>query len=98
MRILLRSLVALVGVAMVLGLAAPASGQGSLLSFSAKDCSYGGEIKSITAVDASTVKFTLCNPDPAFPSKAAFSAFDIHEASQLQSTGGGGDALLSNPI
>ena len=34
-------------------------------------CAYGGEIKSIEAVDDMTVKFSLCYPDPAFPAKAA---------------------------
>src|SRR5689334_22801897 len=84
--------------ALVAAMAIPAAGQGTLLKFSAPDCKYGGNIKSIEAVDATTVKFTFCTPDPAFPSKAAFSAFDIHPAAQLTSTGGGGDALLSNPI
>lgn len=101
MRSFLRSLVVLVGIAMILALAAPASGQGTLLKFAAPDCKYGdgtGELKSIEALDAGTVQFTLCSPDPAFLAKAAFSAFDIHEAAQLMSTGGGGDALLSNPI
>ncbi|MHB8626026.1 MAG: ABC transporter substrate-binding protein [Aggregatilineales bacterium] len=98
MRNLVRSLTVLVAGASVLGLVFPAAGQGTLLKFAAKDCKYGGEIKSIEAVNASTVQFTFCYPDPAFPAKAAFSAFDIHEAAQLQKTGGGGDALLSNPI
>ncbi len=98
MRNLVRSLTVLVAGASVLGLVAPAAGQGSLLKFSAKDCSYGGEIKTIEALDPSTVQFTFCFPDPAFPTKAAFSTFDIHESAQLNSTGGGGDALLSNPI
>ena len=43
----------------------------------AADCSYGGEIKSIEAVDQYTVKFTLCNPDPALLSKVAFASFAI---------------------
>ena len=60
-------------------------------------CDYGGEIKSIEAVDDSTVKFTLCAPDVAFPSKAAFSAFAIHSAAQLKATAGT-SALLDNPI
>ena len=55
-------------------------------------------IKAIEAVDPLTVKFTLCYPDAAFLSKVAFSVFSIHQAAQLQDTGGGGDALLSNPI
>ena len=98
MKRMLRVFVVLVAGILVVGLAAPASGQGDLLKFSAPDCKYGGNIKSIEAVDATTVKFTFCTPDPAFPSKAAFSAFDIHQAAQLNSTGGGGDALLSSPI
>src|SRR5260221_9125431 len=98
MKKLLRVFVVFVAGMLVVGLAAPAAGQGSLLKYSGSDCKYGGEIKSIEAVDASTVKFTFCAPDPAFPSKAAFSAFDIHQLAQLQKTGGGGDELLSNPI
>ena len=65
--------------------------------YSAESCDYGGEILSIEAVDELTVKFTLCYPDPAFPSKAAFSAFAIHSADYLEATGGGGD-LVDNPI
>jgi ABC-type transport system substrate-binding protein len=87
----------LVGV-LVLGLVGPVAGQGDLLKYSAPDCKYGGNIKSIEAVDATTVKFTFCTSDPAFPSKAAFSAFDIHSAAYLQKTGGGGTELLNNPI
>lgn len=61
--------------------------------YEAVSCDYGGEIKSIQAVDAYTVKFTLCQPDVAFPSKAAFSAFAIHSADQLKATGGSGELL-----
>jgi peptide/nickel transport system substrate-binding protein len=68
------------------------------ISLSAPDCSYGGEFKSIEAVDAMTVKFTLCFPDPAFLSKIAFSAFAIHSSDQIIATGGGGVELLENPI
>ena len=50
-----------------------------LLSLSAPDCEYGGEFKSIEAVDAKTVKFDLCYPDPAFLSKVAFSVFAIQD-------------------
>jgi ABC-type transport system substrate-binding protein len=81
----------------VLGSAAPISAGSPLLKVEV-DCKYGGEIKAIEAVDPLTVKFTFCYPDPAFPAKAAFSAFGIHPAAQLEKTGGGGDELLSNPI
>ncbi|NWF70127.1 MAG: peptide ABC transporter substrate-binding protein [Chloroflexi bacterium] len=53
--------------------------------------------QSIEAVDALTVRFTLCAPDPAFPSKVAFSAFGIQPSEHIEATGGGGD-LLRNPI
>jgi len=66
--------------------------------YSAADCKYGGTIKSIQAVDDNTVKFTLCLPDPAFPSKVAFSSVEIQSEKHLQETGGGGPALLQHPI
>jgi len=76
--------------------AAPA-GPFEPMSLAADNCDYGGEFKSIEAVDASTAKFTLCYPDPAFPAKVAFSAFSINDADYLQATGGGGD-LIEKPI
>lgn len=75
----------------------PAVAQDELLKIEAPDCDYGGSIKSIEAIDAQTVKFTLCAPDPAFPSKAAFSAFQIYPSEYLESTGGTGD-LVTLPI
>jgi peptide/nickel transport system substrate-binding protein len=67
------------------------------LSLSAPDCSYGGEFLSVEAVDQYTVKFTLCNPDPAFLQKVAFAAFPVYSAEYLQETGGTG-ALLDTPV
>ncbi|MCC6804025.1 MAG: peptide ABC transporter substrate-binding protein [Anaerolineae bacterium] len=67
------------------------------ITYAAESCDYGGEIQSITAVDATTVQFQLCYPDPALPAKVAFSGFAIHSSDQLQATGGGGD-ILTNPI
>lgn len=61
------------------------------------DCEYGGLFKTIEAVDDMTVKFTLCSPDVAFPSKMAFAAFSIHPSEYLESTSGTGD-LLEAPI
>ena len=72
---------------------APSAYEGMMVE--APDCEYGGEIKSIEAVDEFTVKFTLCVPDPAFPSKIAFSSFAIQPAEHLEATGG---APLENPI
>jgi len=68
------------------------------LSYSAPDCDYGGEIKTIEAVDELTVRFELCFPDVAFRAKVAFSAFGIHSSDYLEATGGGGDALVANPV
>ena len=68
------------------------------LSYAAPDCTYGGEFSKIEAVDALTVRFELCYPDVAFRSKVAFSAFGIQSAEYLEATGGGGDALVANPI
>ena len=67
------------------------------LSLSAPDCTYGGEFKSIEAVDQYTVKFTLCASDPAFLQKIAFAVFPVYSAEYIQKTGGGGD-LLDKPI
>ena len=62
----------------------------------APNCDYGGEFKSIEAVDELTVKFTLCYPDPAFLAKVAFSSYAINDADYLESTGGGGE-LVEKP-
>lgn len=67
------------------------------MSQSAPDCEYGGEFKSIEAVDEFTVKVTLCVPDPAFPSKIAFTSFAIQPTEYLESTGATGD-ILEKPI
>ena len=56
--------------------------------YAAVDCEYGGLMKSIEAVDDTTVKFTMCAPDPAFPSKIAFASVGIQSAKHLQATGG----------
>jgi len=63
----------------------------------APNCDYGGNLKSIEALDELTVKFTFCNPDPAVPVKAAFSAFQIYPSEYLEKTGGGGD-LVEKPV
>ncbi|MEB2334982.1 MAG: ABC transporter substrate-binding protein [Anaerolineaceae bacterium] len=65
------------------------------VSVAAPNCDYGGEFKSIEAVDEFTVKVSLCVPDPAFPSKIAFSSFAIQPAEHLEATGG---SPLENPV
>lgn len=66
-------------------------------SFAATDCSYGGLIRSIEAIDELTVKFTLCEADVHFLSKVAHPAFGILPSDYLESTGGG-LALVQTPI
>jgi ABC-type transport system substrate-binding protein len=56
--------------------------------YEAANCDYGGLLKSIEATDDLTVKFTMCGPDPAFPSKVAFSSVGIHSAAHLEASGG----------
>ena len=58
---------------------------------------YTGLFKEIAAIDPMTVQFSMCAPDPAFPSKVAFSAFGIQPSEYLESTGGTGE-LLEKPI
>ena len=59
-----------------------------LLSMVSPSCDYGGEFKAIEAFDAKTVNFTLCYPDPAFPSKVAFSSFNIQDKEYLDANNG----------
>ena len=66
----------------------PESGEAPCGQAAAPDAThdkYGGEFKKITAVDAKTVVFDLCNPDVAFLSKIAFSSFAINDSAWLQS-------------
>jgi ABC-type oligopeptide transport system substrate-binding subunit len=56
---------------------AEAAGPFEPMSHEAPDCDYGGQMKKIEAVDEMTVKFTLCQPDPAFLSKIAFVSNNI---------------------
>lgn len=67
------------------------------VKYEAPNCDYGGQFKSMEAVDATTVRFTLCAPDPAFPSKIAFTAFAVQPKEYLQMTGATGD-ILEKPI
>ncbi|MBP9501305.1 MAG: hypothetical protein KBF17_04005 [Candidatus Promineofilum sp.] len=70
---------------------------GDLMVVAAPDCDYGGLFKEIAAIDPLTVQFTMCAPDPAFPSKVAFTSFAIQPSEYLESTGGTGE-LLEHPV
>ncbi|MDE2951848.1 MAG: ABC transporter substrate-binding protein [Chloroflexota bacterium] len=78
-------------------LAAPALSQDEMLSFAAADCDYGGNLKSVEAVDELTVVITLCNTDALFQQKVASLGLSIHPAEYVNATGGEGD-LLSHAI
>jgi peptide/nickel transport system substrate-binding protein len=66
----------------------------------APNCDYGGKIKSIEAVDAYTVVFTMCKPDPAFLAKAAFGVFGIYSTEWLMANANADnkETLLSAPV
>ncbi|MEN8171471.1 MAG: ABC transporter substrate-binding protein [Chloroflexota bacterium] len=70
------------------------------LSVAAENCDYGGKVKSIEAVDEFTVKFTMCKPDPAFPTKAAFTPFGVYPREWLDTYANeaGQETLLSKPV
>ncbi len=63
----------------------------------AESCDYGGEFKSIEAVDQYTVKFTLCSPDPDFLSKIAFSVFAIQDKDYLDANSGDSVKMSEQP-
>ncbi|GIV65741.1 MAG: hypothetical protein KatS3mg047_0134 [Bellilinea sp.] len=63
----------------------------------APDCSYGGAIRSVEAVDDYTVRFTLCNPDPAFPAKLAFPVFAIQDDAYLNDHRGDSKEMSRQP-
>ena len=75
----------------------PAAGQDELLSFSAADCDYGGNLKSVEALDSLTVQVTLCNPDAIFAQEMASLGLSVHPSEYMDATGGEGD-ILTDPI
>jgi peptide/nickel transport system substrate-binding protein len=69
----------------------------SSLKVAAKDCSYGGEIRSVEALDGYSVKFTLCSPDAAFPNKMASPIFAVQDKDFLDSHKGDSTLLSAQP-
>ncbi len=51
----------------------------------AEDCAYGGEIQSVEALDAYSVKFTLCTPDASFAQKMSSPILAIQDKDFLDS-------------
>ena len=66
-------------------------------SVAAADCSYGGKILKIAALEEFLVRFSLCKPDPAFMAKIAFIPFSIQPEEWLDATGGTGE-ILEKPV
>jgi peptide/nickel transport system substrate-binding protein len=54
-------------------------------------------IQEIAALDVSTVRFSLCRPDPAFSSKAALPAFGLQPREWIEETSGTGP-LIEHPV
>ena len=71
----------------------PAASADDLLSFAAADCDYGGNLKSVEALDELTVRVTLCNTDALFEQKAASLGLSVHPAEYVNATMGEGDLL-----
>lgn len=63
----------------------------------AQDCSYGGAIRAVEALDSYTVRFTLCEPDPAFPAKLAFPVFAIQDDAYLNEHRGDSKEMSRQP-
>ena len=66
----------------------PATGEAPCGEAAAPDAEhdkYQGNFKKISATDATTVVFELCNPDVAFLSKIAFTSFAINDTAWIES-------------
>jgi len=84
--------------ALILGVTiVPAVVQADLKSFTAANCDYGGNFKSIEATDSHTVVVSLCNVDISFIYNMASAGLAISPSEYLESTGGQGQ-LLDAPI
>jgi peptide/nickel transport system substrate-binding protein len=77
---------------------AGSSGQFRTISVAAPDCTYGGEISRIQALNEFQVRFTLCFSDPAFVSKIANPVFSIQKQDVLDAVSGNSEALSKNVI
>lgn len=69
------------------GISAQSSGSVNFsgMKVEAESCTYGGEIQSVEAVDAYTVKFTLCSADAAFPYKMTSPIMAVQDKDFLDS-------------
>lgn len=76
---------------------AASTGDYQPLKVAAPNCTYGGKLKIIEALDKETVRFELCSPDPAFIYKVAFGAFAIQDSAYLYEAGGDSAKLSEKP-
>jgi len=67
----------------------------SPMRVSAESCDYGGEFKTIEAVDAYTVRFTLCSADAAFPAKLASPVLAIQDKDFLDAHHGNSESMTT---
>ena len=72
------------------GCSSSSSGSANLANYQgmkvqAEDCAYGGEIQSVEALDAYSVKFTLCTPDASFAQKMSSPVLAIQDKDFLDS-------------
>jgi peptide/nickel transport system substrate-binding protein len=95
-RFRLVSIIALVMIVMAVSIV-PAMAQDDLMTFAAEDCEYGGNFKSIEAVDELTVEVTLCSIDISFVYNMASLGLGVYPSEYLEATGGQGE-LFTNPI
>jgi len=63
----------------------------------ALNCSYGGQLAAVEAIDSTTVRFRLCSPDAVFPMKLSNPAFAILDEKILASTQGASDSITNQP-
>jgi peptide/nickel transport system substrate-binding protein len=72
----------------------------AMASFGAESCDYGGKVLSIEALDEFTVRFNLCDADPAFLAKVAFVPFAIYPSEWIEANANEAnqETLLSAPV
>ncbi len=69
----------------------------SPLRVAAPDCSYGGSIQVIEALDEHTVHFRLCSPEPAFLQKIAVPVFSILDSEYIDDKIGSSELISLKP-
>lgn len=62
------------------------------------DCKSGGNLRAIEAPDQYTVKFTFCDPEPAFLAKVSLANFPIYDSDAYTAAGGDAAKINEKPI